>query len=71
MAANKRSELLATLPKHLRTIAHAVRKLGDGYHFNPEKLATRKDEIASTLTSLAALLEADESSTGSGTKPAK
>jgi hypothetical protein len=34
-----------------------VRKLGNGYRANPEKLAESKDEIAAALTSLAVLLE--------------
>jgi hypothetical protein len=57
---NKRAAVLAALPKHLRTLAHAVRKLGNGYRTNPEKLAESKDEIAAALTSLAVLLEGSQ-----------
>ncbi len=56
-SVDKRAAVLAALPKHLRTISHAVRSLGNGYRASPEKLASRKDEIAATLTSLAVLLE--------------
>ena len=61
MAVDKRAAILAALPKHLRTFAHSVRKIGTGYRTDPEKVATHKDEIASALISLAVLLEAEES----------
>lgn len=57
MDTDKRAAVLVALPKHLRTIAHEVRKIGRG---NPEQVAVAKDEIATMLTGLAALLEADQ-----------
>jgi hypothetical protein len=52
-----KTAVLQALPKHLRVLAHAVRKLGSGYGGSPEKLATDKDQIAVMLTSLAVLIE--------------
>ncbi|MDP2333847.1 MAG: hypothetical protein Q8M19_24485 [Reyranella sp.] len=57
---DKRAAVLAALPKHLRTLAFAVRRIGNGR--DPEATALFKDEIATTLTSLAALLEVEEGS---------
>lgn len=55
-----RAVVLQALPKHLRVLAHAVRKLGNAYGGNPEKLASDKDQIAGMLTSLAVLIEGGE-----------
>lgn len=58
-APDRRAAVLAALPKHLRTLASAVRGLTDRRHRNPEAMAIARDEIAAALTSLAALIEAE------------
>ncbi len=59
-ADRKRAPIIAALPKHLRVIAAATRRIGKGRRQTPETIAIEKDEIAVTLTSLAALIEQAE-----------
>jgi len=59
--ANPRAAVLAAMPKHLRVTARAVDRL-NAYR-NPEAFAEAKSEIAATLTSLAVLLEVEQTPT--------
>ncbi len=56
----RRAAIIAAMPKHLRTMAGAVRGLATRQHRNPEAAAIAYDEVASNLTSLAAVIEQAE-----------
>lgn len=58
---DKRAAVLAAMPRHLRVTARAVDRL-NAYR-NPEAFAEAKSEIAATLTSLAVLLEVEQTPT--------
>lgn len=46
-----------SMAEELRDIAASVRRIGDGYRTDPERIAVAKDEAANRLTSLARTLE--------------
>jgi len=53
--ADRRAAVIAGLPRHLRSIAHSVERLN--LSRNPEAFVAMKGEIATTLESLAAVVE--------------
>jgi hypothetical protein len=53
--AGRRAAVIAGLSRHLRVLAHAVEKLS--LSRNPEAFVAMKGEIATTLESLAAVVE--------------